>query len=268
MKSMYETARSRMYPHLVTRGTRRPTFWNITVSNVPLDEDKPQGPHVLVGPRMLDVTGNLTDRGRSAVAEYAAARAKRDGRDLCVVWGEHDCTWYDQDGTAIPGATPPQAFETLNPYMYDQLPISTEACWVYKLPEGCEPSHLCVLRIDETRIEIAPGETSILGEFDERPVVGERDPASEMLDAEGHLRPPSTYRGQPVIEVEDEHTLIGPVQPSQDGLILRTPWPRHIREACNTIAGCYIDERIVASIFGLAHVAVEDLPPAGVVDIT
>lgn len=263
MKTPYEAAITRMYPHLVTRGPRHPTFGSIAVSNVPLGR-KPCGRHAYVGVGMLDADGNLTPRGRSVIAAAIAAEASSEKADICVVWGERDCTWYDRDGTGRDGMDPPQATDTFNTYMYDRLPVTTEDCWTFALPVEASVSHLCVLKVDRTRIEIAPGEPIMLAWFDEPVVEGERDPAHDLIGPDGDITPPARYRGQPVTGMEDGTTLLGPIQPSEEGTIIRTPWPQQIRDACRSIAGLDVDESIIERIFDIAHAGAEDMNHVGI----
>lgn len=58
-----------------------------------------------------------------------------------------------------------------------------------------------------------------------------------MLAADGSLIAPKFYRGQPVTGIRDEWLLLGPVQAADDGVILRNPWPDHVRAACEEVAG-------------------------------
>lgn len=48
MKTPFEAAVSRVYPHIVTRGARRPHFWSVTVSNVPLGDGGLTAPYAFM----------------------------------------------------------------------------------------------------------------------------------------------------------------------------------------------------------------------------
>lgn len=221
MKTPFEAAVSRVYPHIVTRGARRPHFWSVTVSNVPLGDGGQTGPYAFVGVGMLDARGRITPKGRQTIDAHVAKLAEKHDIDYCVVWSENDCTWYDRDGNGCPGNRPPQACDTGNANLYDSLPYRLEDCWTVALPEGNIPSHICVVALDATRIELSPGENCILGCFDDPVREGERDPASPHLDGEGRLVAPRAFRGQPVLGIEHDWTLVGPVHPFLFDLVLK-----------------------------------------------
>ncbi|WP_242416547.1 hypothetical protein [Sphingomonas panni] len=143
---------------------------------------------------------------------------------------------------------PPAAFETHAADLYDLLPLPMEDCTSVELPGGSGPSHLCILRIGPHHVEIAPGGHRTLGVLDEPPIVGRADPAAAFLDEGGRLRPPSIWRGQPVTSVDDGWTVLGPIQPIGDGVVLRNPSPQRLRQTCDRVAGRRLHDDVHAGI--------------------
>jgi len=243
MKTPLETARTRRYPHLVATGDRRASRRIILVANAPIRNAEPDHEPVFVGVGMLDRRGELSPLGRDVVLAGIVDLAKRTRLDRCVVWAADDCSWVTADGRVRPGRRPPVAVDTLDPYFYEHMPLEAEDCWTVALPEGCDSTHLCIRQVDATRVEVCPGEPIVLGDFSDRIQDGERDPAAHLLDAEGRLAPPPIWRGLPVTSVDDWE-ILGPVQPAEDGIILRDPTPASLRKACEAVAQARLPDEL------------------------
>lgn len=265
MKTALEEARTRPYPHLVSTGQRLATRRGILVSNSPLPGVGDDDPLAFIGVGLLDRRGNLSPLGRRTVLDGVTRLAgQTGGMDRCVVWAEDECTWVSCSGYLRHGRTPPKAQDTLDPYLYEQMPLEAEDCWTVELPEGGEHSHLCIRRVDARRIEICRGDQMLLADFSDRIREGERDPAAHLLDAEGRLSPPPVWRGVPVTGV-DEWWILGPVQPIEDGIMLRDPSPARLRAACDAMAGFSIPDEVFDRCWRAAW---PDLPfiPVGVLE--
>lgn len=264
MKTPLETARTRPYPHLVSTGDRRATRRTIYVANAPVPGIDADDDRAFMGVGMLDRRGELSKRGRAVVLAGIIDLARRTRLERCIVWAADDCSWISREGDVRNGRKPPVAIDTLDPYFYEQMPMEAEDCWTVPLPEGCDATHLCIRQIDATRIEICPGERIVLGDFSDKIPDGERNPAAHLLDAQGRLSPPPVWRGMRVTGVEGWE-IFGPVQPAEDGIILREPTPATLREACEKVAGITLPDDLVDRCWRAAR---PELPyvPVGVLE--
>ncbi|PCG15760.1 hypothetical protein [Sphingomonas adhaesiva] len=227
----------REYPHVITQGLRQNHRWMLAVSNKKTDAPGVVEDFVFVG------AGYVDDAGRRAIVKRINGRARTSRARYCVVWSPDGCTWIEGDGMLREGKTPPLG-NSADPWANASQPATVEWCWTIELPKGAEWSHICVRRIDANLVEIAPGEPMVLADFNEPDVPGLPDPAAGLLGPDGKLVAPRTYRGQPVTGIRDEWTLLGPVQPQEDGTFLRNPWPDDVADACDAIAGMSLPRRI------------------------
>lgn len=264
MKTPYEAARTRPYPHLVSAGDWLSLRQTILVANTPISGVGADRPLCFIGLGMLDRKGTLTNKGRQIVLEGVIQQCSEHRSDRCIVWAPDDCTWVDGNGRQRHSRKPPIAQDTLDPYLYDAMPLTAENCWTVALPAGNDPSHICIRTVDHKRIEICPGEEILLGDFSERTPDGERDPSANLIDKDGYFSPPPIWRGMRVSRT-DGWSILGPVQPLGDGIILRDPSPSDVRRACIEIAGIPLDEKLIDRCWRAAR---PDLPftPVGVLE--
>ena len=252
MKGPIEAARTREHPHIVTLGERRLGRIDVTVSNAPIAGISGDSSFAVFAMGVVDAAGRLTPEGRRLVLEKSIAHAKASRLPRCVVWALDDCTWIDREGTHFDGPSPAAGETTMNPWRYDDMPLTAEACRTIALPDGCRHPHLCIVPIDRRRVEIVGGEHLFLGTFDEPVPDGERDPARRFLADDGTFVPPRRFRGQPVVEV-DGWTLYGPVQPVDVGTVLRDPFPQQVAEACERVAGRPLDDDLLHRAWTIAQ---------------
>lgn len=224
------------YPHIISQGVRLNYRHPVVVSNSEVIAPFTTERYVFCGVGFLDASDTLTEHARSAITRSLSGAARISKGRYCVVWAPEECTWFDADGSHHDKNLPPTG-DLTNPWVGTHEPAQVEQCWSIELPAGGEWSHLCVRRIEHNLVEIAPGEPMVLADFNEFEIPSLPDPAAELLHSDGSLNAPPTYRGQPVTGVRDDWTLLGPVQPGDDGIFLRNPWPDDIRQACETVAG-------------------------------
>jgi hypothetical protein len=236
MKAKPSVATYHNYPHVISQGVRQNHRWPMIVSNEPVTAPFAVQEHVFVAPGIVDDAGSLTEAGRRMIVRRLVDLAKRSKASYCVVWSPTSCTWFERDGRHRDGLVPPQG-NLSNPWAGRDHVAPVEWCWTIRLPDGGEWSHLCVRRITRELVEITPGEPMILADFNEPAVEGLPDPAEGMLARDGSLIPPRTYRGQTVTGIRDDWQLLGPVQPGDEGVVLRNPWPDDVRQACEKVAG-------------------------------
>lgn len=243
MKATPPLASTREYPHLISQGVRRNRRSHMVVSNTPVPPSPTLKDLVFEAPGLVDGAGAITPLATRTVISRMSRLAKTTKASFCVVWSPTSCTWFERDGRHRDGFDPPLG-DVTDPWAGRHHDARVEWCWTIELPSEAEWSHLCVRRLDRDLVEIAPGEPMVLADFDQPTAPGLPDPAAGLLAADGSLKPPRTYRGQPVVGVRDEWKLLGPVQPAEDGTILRNPWPDDVREACERIAGIPLPRRL------------------------
>ncbi len=243
MKTTPSVASYRDYPHIISQGIRQNQRSAMVVSNEPVPSAFAVRDYVFASPGIVDDAGGLTEAGRRMIVRRLVDLAKRSKASYCVVWSPTSCTWFERDGKHRDGLVPPQG-DLSNPWTGRAQDAPVEWCWTIRLPEGGEWSHLCVRRITRDLIEIAPGEPMMLADFNEPALEGIPDPAEGLLAPDGSLKPPRTYRGHIVTGVRDEWQLLGPVQPGDEGVILRNPWPDDVRQACEKVAGMPLPRRL------------------------
>lgn len=226
----------REYPHLVSKGMRRNCRTALVVSNRPAATGGRSDVEEFRGPGMVASDGVITAKARDVIVARFSRLAATSKARYCVVWSPSSCTWFDPDGRHRDGVSPPQG-DVGDPWINADHPAPVEWCWTIELPKGGEWTHLCVRRLDRDFVEIAPGEAMTLASFDEPVLPGRPDPALALLDADGRIVPPRRYRGQPVTGLRDANHLLGPVQPADDGIVLRNAWPDDVRDACERVAG-------------------------------
>jgi hypothetical protein len=269
MKSRIEQTPQRVYPYVITSGSRDYRRKLMTLSNAPTELADGQS-MTFACPDMLDADGALTASGRAAVFESVRECARRSRSHYCIVWSEQLCTWLDQDGTALAGTRPPRATETDVPQLYESTPITGEDCFVIELPgphAPHEPTHLCISHIGPKHVEIALGGPMILGMFQDPVRPGETDPVEPYLDDDGGLKPLTSFRGQPVTAIDrDEWVIYGPIQPDADGIILRQPFPAQVREACEKVAGMPLPREIHDRAWWAVRTDELDYAPVGVLE--
>lgn len=224
------------HPHVVRRNGRRNLRWSIETE---LDGPCALGPRTIVSAESGNLYGTAS---RAATLKALTTKARRTGESACVVWGPEDCTWIDERGRMTDGNHPPRG-EIADNHLLEHHDVVLEDVWTVKLPAGCTTSHLCIRRIDAVVVEITPGEPFVLGSFFDLPKGGRHDPSAAMM-SRGRLKPPARFRGQPVTGVRDHWQVVGPVQPSGDGVFLRDPWPEEVRRACERIAGGPLPDRV------------------------
>ncbi|WP_230770230.1 hypothetical protein [Sphingomonas sp. Leaf4] len=244
MKPTPPMSAAREHPHLIHKGVRGNRRSAIVVSNGPVGRQSTARSLVFEGRGLLDAHGGITPHGRDAILARLSHLARTSKASYCVVWSATECTWFERDGRTRNGCVPPYGHVS-DPWIGRDHDVRIEHCWTITLPQGSEWSHICVRRIDRDLVEISPGEPVVLADFDEPEVPGLPDPAADMLAPDGSLVAPRTYRGQPVTGIRDQWKLLGPVQPAEDGVILRNPWPDDVREACERIAGGPLPRRLV-----------------------
>lgn len=225
----------RDYPHVITHGGRRNLRRSIEFVDAASCLLGLHDPHVFIDHGLVDEEGDLTVAGRTSILERFAERTRHGTSGVCIAWSTDDCTWLDTGGRQTHGNRPPTG-EIDQPHLMDTCDAMLEDVWTVKLPAGCTASHLCIRQIDASLVEITPGERVVLGSFHDLPKAGRHDPAASMM-SRGTLKPPARFRGQPVTEVRDRFTIMGPVQPSDVGIILRNAWPADVRRACDVVAG-------------------------------
>jgi hypothetical protein len=252
-----------LYPHVITQGARRNGRSSIIVANEPLPEPQPGRAYVHVGEGYANPDGSATELGRIAILKKMRAQAKISKARYCVVWGPTSCTWIDGMGVCREGISPPEG-DVAEPYYYDLLDMPMEPTSWIALPGTAEPTHLCIRRLDDHLVEIAPGEPIMLAAFDDPVAEGLRDPAERLLGPDGNLVQPETFRGQPVTGIRREWEILGPVQPYEGGQILRNPWPDDVRRACEAVAGRRLPPRIVEAAWQILHPAAAGVVPKGV----
>ena len=230
-----QRAPQRDYPHVIEHGGRRNLRHAIEFVDAASTLLGLHDPYVFLADGLVDEDGDLTVAGRTTVLERFAGRSRRGTAGVCIAWSEDDCTWLDAGGRQTPGNRPPTG-EIDQPHMMETRDALLEDVWTVKLPAGSIASHLCIRRIDASLVEVTPGEPVVLGRFHDLPRGGRHDPAGAMM-SRGRLKPPARFRGQPVTEVRDRFTIMGPVQPSDVGVILRNAWPADVRRACDAVAG-------------------------------
>jgi len=243
MKATPRLATAREHPHLISQGVRRNRRSHMVISNEPVPPSSSLKSLVFVGPGLIDDAGGLTSLATRTIVSRMSGLAKTSKASFCVVWSPASCTWFERDGGHREGFDPPVG-DVADPWTGRHHNAHVEWCWTIRLPSNAEWSHLCVRRLDSDLVEIAPGEPMVLADFNEPAVAGLPDPAAGMLSPDGSLHPPRTYRGQRVSGVRDEWKLLGPVQPAEDGTILRNPWPDDVRDACERIAGIPLPRRL------------------------
>ena len=228
------------YPHLIVKGARRHQRW--TISFGVSDSD----PHTFP-PELVDGQRRLAPGGREAILRHYVRRAAAGTRHHCVVWGPADCAWIDGAGGTRKGREPPEG-EPVSPRDMNTSPALVEDVRTITLPARCIRSHLSVKILAPGYVEVAPAEPMRLAYLDEPLEDGEEDHRTGLLDGDGKLVPPETWRGQPVTGVENGWTLLGPIQPCGPGIVLREPWPDELAAACDAIAG----KRLPASLHAAA----------------
>ena len=266
MKAKTLVAMRREYPHVVYKGARVNSRWTILVSNDLIPPLGAADVNVFTGPGLLDRRDKLTDLGRTTILARITERAKTSAARYCIVWGPESCTWIDGDGSTVDGRRPPKG-EVSDPYMYDAVPLSIEWVFTLALPEGCPSTHLCIRRVDENLVEIALGEAMLLGDFSDPALPGFPDPAEKLLDEDGALVLPRTYRGQQVTGMTGEWIIDGPVQPIEHGIFLRNPWPEDVAKTCQELAGLPLPRELTAAAWRAIDPEDPSMIPVGVLAI-
>lgn len=223
----------RPFPNVITKGDHRNVRWRVSFA---ADTAGDHEPYAVELAGSLDVDGELTTLGRIRLTRMVAEKARRSKARFCVVWSADACTWFDEEGIGREGGKPPVG-EPIDSLDYRHVPAIVDDLWHIELPEGSATPYLCVRTLARDYVELAPGEPMVLGHLDDPVPEGEVDPAEGMLDDDGNLVAPEIFRGQRVTGVRDEWTLLGPVQPSGPGTVLRAPWPEDVHAACESIAG-------------------------------
>lgn len=252
MKPTLSATRYRQFPHVVSRGSRRDHRARMVVSNGPAPATSARKDYVFEGAGLVDEDGDLTPLGRRTIVTRMSELARTSRALYCVVWSAGECTWFESDGCHRDSCDPPRGFVT-DPWIGGRHDVEMERCDVFPLPADAGWSHLCVRRLDRDLVEIAPGEPLVLADFDEPEIPGLPDPAAGLLYPDGTLRVPGVYRGQLVTGVRDDWKLLGPVQPADEGAILRNPWPDEVRQACERIAEIPLPRAIVDAVWTAIH---------------
>lgn len=226
-------ARYRDYPHLISQGPRRNYRWPIAIANAPITA--PSTPHVYAAPGMLDSAGQLTPQGRAKINAAIARLATGSKARYCVVWAEHDCTYYFADGSRRSGRRPPRGDLEANPADMDPTPLKLENVWYVELPEGFDENFICISRLGNF-VEVTPGEPILVADF--TTLGGPWQDSTLKLKANGEWKLPFRLRGVQVTSAEGD-ALYGPIQPRNwsERTLLRDPWPEDLVTACDKIAG-------------------------------
>ena len=244
----------REYPHIVSKGMRRNERRLVVVSNGPVDGYGTSPDCVFVGEGYAKSDGSPTDAGRAAILARICAHAPKSKARYCVVWNKTSCTWIDETGAPRDGRSPPTS-DIMHPSVYATTHMLMERVDFIRLPEGSDPPCLCIRRIDRDLVEVSPGEEIALAYYDD-PLPTERpDPMAALFDDEGNIRLPDIYRGQRVTGTRHDMVITGPVQPYEDGVILRNPWPDDLRKACEQVAGRRLTPAMAETAWRIIHPA-------------
>ena len=199
-------------------------------------------------PGTLAPGGGLTPAGREAVLRGVIASAAASTDRLCVVWGEHDCTFVLADCTTVEGRTPPTG-EPIEPENYLNTPADTVTCRYVEMPTGCATTHICIVTLTRRRVELATGGPMVLGSWNDGVPPGREDPIEAMLGDDGIVRMPDTFRGQRVSGWDDGGRILGPIQPDGRASFVVEPWPEQVFEACRRLAGRELPEDVLAAVW-------------------
>lgn len=242
----------REYPHVIVPGVRFHDRITLVVSAVPYEPEWVSADHVFVGIDLLDDTGALTAKGQETILRRMIEMTRRDLRQRCIVWGPKSCTWIEKSGKCAEGNEPPIG-DTDDPYIIARLPMPTESVWTIELPDKTEQSHLCIITHNRHLVEITPGMQMVLAMFDEPVRPGLCDPAAKLLDDDGRLVAPKSFRGHRVTGVSADWNLLGEVQPSDNGIFLRNPWPDDVHAACVKVAQQPLPREITDAAWRAIH---------------
>lgn len=231
-----------IYPHVVVKadGERRATVLPVFLSNTPIEARGRPYEFEITSLGLIDATGEITPAAREELLHRASQRALRFGKSVCVVWDERTCTWIEADGTRREGGIPPRG-EAMEPNLRmalpfeDERPRSVVLPSPVELPDGTTATHLCVVHFRRDLVEISFGDACVLGDFSEVVREGHVDPAAEMLDDDGNLKPVQRFRGARVTAIRDDWEILGAVQPIGEGIFVRNPTPDDVRAACRQL---------------------------------
>ena len=246
MKRTIDACR-REYPHVIEFRQGPNWRYGVIASNEP-HPSAPSTRFAFSAPDTLAAGGGLTSTGREVVLRGVLASAASTADRLCVVWGEHDCTFVMPDGSTVDGRTPPTG-EPIEPENYLNAPADTVTCRYVEMPTACATTHICIVTLTRRRVELATGGPMVLGWWNDGVPPGRHDPIEAMLGDDGIVRMPDTFRGQRVSGGDDGGRILGPIQPDGRASFVVEPWPGQVFEACRRLAGRDLPADVLAAVW-------------------
>ncbi|HYI39001.1 MAG TPA: hypothetical protein VE053_01645 [Allosphingosinicella sp.] len=256
----------RAYPYIVSSiDTRRNRRWPVLMANGPVPEPN-DGTWVIAGSGTVGRDGTPTAVGRRALFRAIAERARTSEAHYGIVWNEHACTFFLADGSTVEGLNPPLGEGVPEEPGYDSSPILCEPVWSVAL-RGRGPGYLCISRAGRF-VEVSAGARLVLADFRDFAPGGDQDPAAALRTPEGKWKTGGSWRGQPIYDIIDNGLVLGPVQPLEHGesIILRSPWPHQLEDACNQVAGRRLPKAVLNAAWAEVDSRGESLPLVDVLD--
>lgn len=256
----------RAYPHVVSSiGTRRNRRWPVLMANGPVP-DPNDGTWVITGSGTVGRDGAPTTVGRRALFRAIAERARTSRAHYGIVWDEHACTFFLADGSTVEGFNPPLSEGVPDEADFDPSPILYEPVWSVALT-GRGPGYLCISR-EGRFVEVSAGARLVLADFRDFEPGGDQDPAANLRAPDGKWKTGGSWRGQPIYDIIDNGLVLGPVQPLEHGesIILRSPWPHQLEDACNQVAGRRLPKTVLNAAWAEVDSRGESLPVVDVLD--